>query len=258
MEERGGERGRGGEGRGIKTTWVPGFRLLVFLFFCKSSTGFVHLIITSTTESIVCTVFGVAPSFYFYSPRVIHPTESLRQSSLNIKANMSDWSAPASGTPCWISIPAAEVARGRCQLLSFLPRFACSAAARSYLLHLTSLPPLPHSPLPQPLLTNRVAKQFYSTVFNWEFMPQETQSSAYPPDRIAFFSPPDKKRSPGGAISKVDGDTRITKVSGGNAMLYLMVDDLGEYMKVSLSSVYPKAMVLFKTEHVSLRGRWLI
>jgi predicted enzyme related to lactoylglutathione lyase len=112
---------------------------------------------------------------------------------------------------------------------------------------LTSLlPPLPHSLLPQLLLTNGAAKQFYTTVFNWQFMPQEAQSEAYPPDRIAFFSPPDKKRSPGGAISKVDGDTRITKAPGGNAMLYLMVDDLGEYMKVSLSSVYSKALELFK------------
>jgi len=99
---------------------------------------------------------------------------------------MSDWSPPASGTPCWINIPAAEVPR---------------------------------------------AKQFYSTVFNWQFMPQEAQSEAYPPDRIAFFSPPDKKRSPGGAISKTDGDTRITKAPKGHAMLYLMVDDLEQYVK---------------------------
>lgn len=96
------------------------------------------------------------------------------------------------------------------------------------------------------MLTNGVAKQFYATAFNWQFMPQDAQSETYPPDRIAFFSPPDKKRSPGGAISKVDGDTRIAKAPGGNAMLYLMVDDLGEYMKVSLSSVYPEALVLFK------------
>jgi hypothetical protein len=39
------EEGRRGERRGIKATWVPGFRLWVF---CKSSTGFVHLIIIST------------------------------------------------------------------------------------------------------------------------------------------------------------------------------------------------------------------
>lgn len=176
---------------------------------------------------------------------------------MNNKVNMSDWSAPASGTPCWISIPAAEVARGRCRLyLSSLASLA--PLLRGHILHLTLLLPLSRSSLPQPLLTNGVAKQFYTTVFNWEFMPQETHSSAYPPDRIAFFSPPDKKRSPGGAISKVDGDTRITKAPGGNAMLYLMVDDLGEYMKVSLLSVYPKAMVLFKTENASLRGRWLI
>jgi hypothetical protein len=78
-------------------------------------------------------------------------------------------------------------------------------------------------------------------------MPQDAQSEAYPPDRIAFFSPPDKKRSPGGAISKVDGDTRITKAPKGNAMLYLMVDDLEQYVKVSLSSsLYPKALASFK------------
>src|SRR5271156_6489486 len=125
--------------------------------------------------------------------------------------------------------------------------------------HLTLLPLLPHFIITAgPADSIGVAKQFYTTVFNWQFMPQDAQSKAYPPDRIAFFSPPDKKRSPGGAISKVDGDTRITKAPGGNAMLYLMVDDLGEYMKVSLSSVYPKALVLFKTEHASLSGRWLI
>jgi hypothetical protein len=137
------EEGRRGEGRGIKTTWMPGFRLWFFCSSVNQSTGFVHLIITSTRESIVCAVFRVAPSLYFYSPRVIHPTESLRQSSLNNKVNMSDWSAPASGTPCWISIPAAEVARGRCQLYPFLARFACSAATRSYILHLNvaSAPP---------------------------------------------------------------------------------------------------------------------
>ena len=73
-------------------------------------------------------------------------------------------------------------------------------------------------------------------------MPEGAQSETYPPDRIAFFSPPDKTRSPGGAISKVDGDTRIAKVPKGNAMLYLMVDDLEQYMKVSLSSsLCPKA-----------------
>jgi hypothetical protein len=78
-------------------------------------------------------------------------------------------------------------------------------------------------------------------------MPQEAQSEAYPPDRIAFFSPPDKKRSPGGAISKTDGDTRITKAPKGHAMLYLMVDDLEQYVKVSLpSSLYSKALASFK------------
>jgi hypothetical protein len=71
-------------------------------------------------------------------------------------------------------------------------------------------------------------------------MPQDAQSETYPPDRIAFFSPPDKKRSPGGAISKTDGDTRITKAPKGHAMLYLMVDDLEQFVKVSLSSsLYP-------------------
>lgn len=105
------ERGRG---RSIKRTWVPGFRLWGFLFVCKSSTRFVHLIIASTKKECSLSRSRVAPSFYFYSPRVIHPTESLGQSPLN-KANMSEWSAPASGTPCWINIPAAEVARGRCQ-----------------------------------------------------------------------------------------------------------------------------------------------
>src|SRR5271163_4126976 len=135
--EGGGERGRREKYKDNVGAWI---QALVFLFFCKSSTGFVHLIITSTPESIVCAVFRVAPSLYFYSPRVIHPTESLRQSSLNNKVNMSDWTPPAPGTPCWISIPAAEVARGRCQLY---PSSLASLAPllRSYVLHLTLLTP---------------------------------------------------------------------------------------------------------------------
>jgi hypothetical protein len=85
----------------------------------------------------------VAPSLYFYSPQVIHPTESPRQSPLN-KANMSDWSPPASGTPCWINIPATEVGRGMCQSYhSSLTRWLVPLLLRSYVLHLTLLPSHP-------------------------------------------------------------------------------------------------------------------
>ena len=66
-------------------------------------------------------------------------------------------------------------------------------------------------------------------------MPQDPPSEQYPPDRIAFFHAPDKKRSPGGAISKVDNEawlTKYTTANNGTAMMYLFVSDLGEYMKV--------------------------
>jgi hypothetical protein len=66
-------------------------------------------------------------------------------------------------------------------------------------------------------------------------MPQDGQSSLYPPDQIAFFHVPDKQRSPGGAISKVDNPTLLSKYNTpnhGTAIMYLFVSDLAEYMKV--------------------------
>jgi hypothetical protein len=73
-------------------------------------------------------------------------------------------------------------------------------------------------------------------------MPQDSQSSLYPPDRIAFFHSPDKQRAPGGAISKVDNPTLLTKYNTpnhGTALLYLFVSDLTEYMKVRPDLVLP-------------------
>lgn len=66
-------------------------------------------------------------------------------------------------------------------------------------------------------------------------MPQDGQSSLYPPDQIAFFHAPDKQRSPGGAISKVDNPTLLSKYNTpnhGTAIMYLFVSDLAENMKV--------------------------
>jgi hypothetical protein len=82
-------------------------------------------------------------------------------------------------------------------------------------------------------------------------MPQDSQSESYPPDRIAFFHPPDKSRSPGGAISKVDNEAWLAKYSTANhgtAMMYLFVSDLGEFMKVSrnlITSVLEEDTAIF-------------
>jgi hypothetical protein len=66
-------------------------------------------------------------------------------------------------------------------------------------------------------------------------MPNEQNSESYPPDRIAFFHAPDKQRSPGGAISKVENEAwlaKYTTANHGKAMMYLFVTDLTEFMKV--------------------------
>jgi hypothetical protein len=66
-------------------------------------------------------------------------------------------------------------------------------------------------------------------------MPQDPDSKLYPPEHIAFFQPPDKERSPSGAISKIENDALLSKhttANRANALMYLFVTDLGEYMKV--------------------------
>lgn len=73
-------------------------------------------------------------------------------------------------------------------------------------------------------------------------MPQDSQSSLYPPDQMAFFHSPDKQRSPGGAISKVDNPALLDKYNThqhGTAVLYLFVSDLAEYMKVRRDLILP-------------------
>jgi len=107
------------------------------------------------------------------------------------KLNMSEWTPPASGTPCWLNLPAKDVQR---------------------------------------------AKQFYSSVFDWQFQPQEHHSEHYPPELMAFFHAPDKTKSPGGAISKIENEAWLSKhkyttEDRGNAFMYLFVSDLTEFMK---------------------------
>jgi hypothetical protein len=51
-----GRKGEGEEGRGIKGNVGAWIQALAFLFFCKSSTRFVHLITTATRKSLVCSI----------------------------------------------------------------------------------------------------------------------------------------------------------------------------------------------------------
>ena len=211
----------------------------------------------------------LAPLLYFHAPHSTVCLTSLepRKFLSGTNVDMAEWSPPASGTPCWLNLPARDVGRGKLSVCE--ERESESERERGVLYiantksRLTALHHLSGSfhfpsdlyqpssfPLRIPFLTKvdyrrlalttlPAAKQFYTAAFNWAFMPHDAQSQQYPPDRIAFFHAPDKTRSPGGAISKVDnsGDEaalrKYATANHGTATMYLFVSDLGEYLKVS-------------------------
>lgn len=53
----------------------------------------------------------VAPCHYFYPPHTRF-AKALKNVSVTTN-NMSEWTPPASGTPCWLNIPARDVGRGK-------------------------------------------------------------------------------------------------------------------------------------------------
>jgi hypothetical protein len=105
-------------------------------------------------------------------------------------------------------------------------------------------------------LTSSLAKKFYSSVFGWEFQ-DNSQPDKYPPENIAFWHPPDRKSSPGGAISKTDNVnyTKLSTPNRGSAGLYLYVDDLEAYVKVSfMPTPFPLSLPLVSKLAVDCMG----
>lgn len=74
------------------------------------------------------------------------------------------------------------------------------------------------------------AKNFYSSVFDWNFQAPE-EMGKYSPDDMAFFT---FTGCPGGGIRKVDEADKTDAMNKGSVMLYLWVDDLTKYMDVSV------------------------
>jgi hypothetical protein len=126
--------------------------------------------------------------------------------------------------------------------------------------------PVPPAPLTHLIRRSSPAKQFYSSVFDWQFQPQEHHSERYPPELIAFFHAPDKTKSPGGAISKIENEAWLSKQKyttedRGNAFMYLFVSDLTEFMKVrhiTIQSVFSADAGLYQTRAEDYQARSLI
>ena len=73
------------------------------------------------------------------------------------------------------------------------------------------------------------AKNFYSSVFDWNFRAPE-EKGKYSPDNIAFFT---FTGCPNGGIRKVNEADHTGAMNKGSVMFYLWVDDLTKYMDVS-------------------------
>jgi len=123
------------------------------------------------------------------------------------------WTLPPNGAPCWINIYAKDIQRGSW----------------------CSLPPPPASPPAcefdhaDPPLT---AKQFYSTVFDWNFRNESVhENPSHAPEQIARFHFPGG--GTGGGITKLEEAEFISTRGKGGATLFLYVDNLQAYMEVS-------------------------
>jgi len=110
---------------------------------------------------------------------------------------MADWKPPKFGSPCWVGIPATDVARGR-----------------------------PAAPFPPTCANSHPAHKFYSTVFNWTF--KEPQSLEEHPEsdlRMMDFRP-DVELS--GGIQKVPEPTGVMKPGVAGVVVYWLVEDVGK------------------------------
>jgi len=80
------------------------------------------------------------------------------------------------------------------------------------------------------------AKQFYSTVFNWNFRNESVHEGvSRPADQIVKFHFPGL--GTGGGITKLEANEFISTKGKGGATLFLYVDDLETYIHVSQVSL---------------------
>lgn len=109
-----------------------------------------------------------------------------------------EWTPPPFGAPCWVNIPATDVARGMSSLS-------------------------PQSSNPELTLTHHPAKSFYSKVFNWNMVPTPANLS----DKdIAMFSFPGSTTHPNALCGSIERVDAAVHTKGANAFkMYFMVED---------------------------------
>ena len=122
----------------------------------------------------------------------------------------------ATGSPCWVEIPALEVQRGMSlpHRLFLRPSFWTDPG---------SLP----------------AKAFYTDVWGWTFTPNPPGNTRYTDDCMAMYTFPSSKLM--GGIMKRD-ETSIRKTKTG-ALVYLYAESIEDQVEVCYSSIIASLII---------------